>query len=486
MYKIYTKGNYFIIEDRNQIFYGHRKNVFVDKNNLKKPIYRFFNITDWKTSNSLHISEIFKEDSSPYTELEFDTFYRQNTGNFNGGSAFDPQYSVNNYSELILITPTDVGQIAYVKNSQGTKWLPWSLGGTYYPEGWYVWNGTNWVSDRNDISAELQYLNDNKFNNPTGTITDYLDGTGTPKPFPTIPNLNNYVPYNGALQNVNLGEYSLQAGQLELDETPTGLQGERIIRWDDVEGTATIGLKGGSIPLKVGQDNVRRVINKSTSTLLRTDYKIVRPRYVSEGGTINSKLTVDLAKADNNFNSFYTLGVAVEDINVDQEGFILTKGIVENINTTGSIQSEVWLDGDVLYLSPYNFGELTKVKPASPLHSVVIGFVLNAHLTQGRLLVDINRGYEINDLHDVIISNPIDGQQLQYFSGVWENKFTWEYLVNNYSVNPIFLGVSGGGKVFSYTLNGVTRYRFVPNAYDPTLDAFYEDLALTILIVTRG
>ncbi len=48
------------------------------------------------------------------------------------------------------------GDLAYVETAQGTQWLPNSLGGTYYPEGWYVWNGTDWVSDRNAIANQLE------------------------------------------------------------------------------------------------------------------------------------------------------------------------------------------------------------------------------------------------------------------------------------------------------------------------------------------
>ncbi len=62
------------------------------------------------------------------------------------------------------------GQLAYVENSQGTRWLPGILGGTYYPAGWYVWNGTNWVSDRNAIADQF----DENINNITQLQTDLL------------------------------------------------------------------------------------------------------------------------------------------------------------------------------------------------------------------------------------------------------------------------------------------------------------------------
>ena len=66
---------------------------------------------------------------------------------------------------------------------------------------------------------------------------------------------------------------------------------------------------------------------------------------------------------------------------------------------------------------------------------------------------------------------------------------TWEYFVLNWSTNPTFNTNITGGRVFDYTLNGVTRYRFIPIPYNATGDAFYSSFDgtnLTGLIITRG
>lgn len=62
----------------------------------------------------------------------------------------------NQYSDFIA--GTEVGQLSYAENSQGISWLPGTLGGTYFPNGWYVWNGTSWVSDRNAIANQLHEI----------------------------------------------------------------------------------------------------------------------------------------------------------------------------------------------------------------------------------------------------------------------------------------------------------------------------------------
>jgi hypothetical protein len=78
-------------------------------------------------------------------------------------SALSYKYVANNFTDLnTVVAPPPLadpaGIIAYVYNSQGTAWLPGSLGGTYYPEGTYVYNGTAWVSDRNNIAAAFASL----------------------------------------------------------------------------------------------------------------------------------------------------------------------------------------------------------------------------------------------------------------------------------------------------------------------------------------
>lgn len=59
---------------------------------------------------------------------------------------------VSNYSTLPTGLPS--GSLAYVENSQGTAWLPGSFGGTYYPSGFYSFNGTTWVQPTGEQMAK--------------------------------------------------------------------------------------------------------------------------------------------------------------------------------------------------------------------------------------------------------------------------------------------------------------------------------------------
>jgi len=234
----------------------------------------------------------------------------------------------------------------------------------------------------------------------------------------------NKVPYTGATGNVDLGEYELKAGQVEFDQTPTGTAGVAVMRWNDTDGTVDVGLKGGNVTLQVGQENVIRVVNKSGSNLLEANYQAVRVRLVAEGGAQGQRLAVVLALADNDADSATTIGLVTETINNNQEGFVTTSGEVKNINTTGSLQGETWVDGDILYLSGTTSGRITNVKPSAPTHTIIIGYVVYAHANNGKIFVKVDNGYELDELHNVSITSPTDNQALVYesASSLWKNE----------------------------------------------------------------
>ena len=65
----------------------------------------------------------------------------------------------------------------------------------------------------------------------------------------------------------------------------------------------------------------------------------------------------------------------------------------------------------------------------------------------------------------------------------------FDYLVTKFSRPPTLNSTISNGKVYTYTLDGITRYRFVPTIYNPTQDAFYSTFTggvLTELITQRG
>tara|TARA_R110000822_G_scaffold67329_3_gene164033 strand:+ start:3582 stop:5033 length:1452 start_codon:yes stop_codon:yes gene_type:complete len=276
---------------------------------------------------------------------------------------------------------------------------------------------------------------------------------------------NSYVPYTGAITDLDLGEYELKAGQIELDQSPTGTAGVAVTRWNDTLGSTETTLKGGSVVLKNGVDLVARVVNKVTpnTTLTKAAYQVVKV-----SGAQGQRLAVDFAQGDVDLNSADTIGVVNETIATNQEGFILTVGQIEEINTTGSLQSETWVDGDVLYLSPTIPGAMTNIKPTGLTgHIVVLGYVEYAHAIHGKIYVKIMNGWELDELHNVYInpSTLSNNDLLQYESStsLWKNKA--------FTFIPNVQSVTSAATVTPTTLNDevvVTAQAAALNIANPT------------------
>jgi|SaaInlV_120m_DNA_3_1039746.scaffolds.fasta_scaffold07702_2 hypothetical protein len=110
-------------------------------------IYR----TAVKSRDSQQTNESLNEQSDFY--FTNDNVERVEFNVNNGGDKYIDQTALN-YSSFH--DGKFVGRLAYAETSEGTAWLPFSLGGTYRPKGWYVWDGSSWSSDRTAISAALE------------------------------------------------------------------------------------------------------------------------------------------------------------------------------------------------------------------------------------------------------------------------------------------------------------------------------------------
>jgi hypothetical protein len=276
------------------------------------------------------------------------------------------------------------------------------------------------------LHRENVFTEDNTFEQDV-TISGDLNVAGTT----VIPHISGNTALSGNLTITGdesiIGNLSVTGSasvdNVTFDQTPELAGGVGVLRWNDTDGTLDLGLKGGNVTLQVGQEQIVRVVNKTNTDLLESEYKVVRIRLASEGGAQGQRLAVVLAQGDSDPDSVTTLGVVTENIANNQEGFITTMGLVRGINTTGSLQGETWVDGDVLYLSPTVAGGLTKVKPQAPNHTVTVAYVEYAHQNNGKLFVKIDNGYELDELHNVLITDVQNAQVLTYdsVSGVWKN-----------------------------------------------------------------
>lgn len=261
---------------------------------------------------------------------------------------------------------------------------------------------------------------------PTKTSDLINDGDDGINPFISLEDITGFVPYVGATEDVDLGEFGLKTGNIEFDITPTVPPvGEGSMYWSDSDGTANMILKGGNVTLQVGQEQVVRVVNKTDPSidLFEADYQAVRIT-----GAQGQRLKVDLAQGSSDSLSAETIGLVTETIDRNQEGFITTSGLVRGINTTGDLQGEIWNDGDIVYLSPTIAGNITNIKPVAPEHLVIIGYVVRAHVNQGSIFVKVNNGYELEELHNVSANDPNNDDALVWdsFDSLWKPKPTFQ------------------------------------------------------------
>ena len=134
-------------------------------------------------------------------------------------------------------------------------------------------------------------------------------------------------------------------------------------------------------------------------------------------GATGNRPTVTKAQANNDANSAQTFGFTKTSIANNGFGYVIVRGELENVDTSALTE------GQQLYLSPTTAGTWTTTKPSAPNHLVYVGIVVRAHPTQGVILVAIQNGYELTELHDVKITSASNGQVLKYDSaqGLWVN-----------------------------------------------------------------
>jgi len=141
--------------------------------------------------------------------------------------------------------------------------------------------------------------------------------------------------------------------------------------------------------------------------------------YIS--GIQGDKPKIVKADASTESTSSKVIGIIYEDIPNMEEGLVIEAG--ELIGTDGSeLDTDDFDEGDLLWLST-TAGEITNVRPTQPDHSVFLGYCIRSHPNAGHILVNIQNGFEINELHDVLITTPTNGQVLAYESStsLWKN-----------------------------------------------------------------
>jgi hypothetical protein len=124
------------------------------------------------------------------------------------------------------------------------------------------------------------------------------------------------------------------------------------------------------------------------------------------------------AQANAESTSTGTYGVVQNDISNNSNGYVVVIGNLAALDTSA------YTAGAILWLSPTVAGGYTTTKPVAPNHAVYVGIVTRSHPNQGTIEVKIQNGYELEELHNVLITSAAnnDGLFWESATSLWKNK----------------------------------------------------------------
>lgn len=163
--------------------------------------------------------------------------------------------------------------------------------------------------------------------------------------------------------------------------------------------------------------NVFQTIGTAPNTLLSyitndDSVTITKGQVVYAFGGTGDRMTVKLASNTSDATSARTVGVVLStSIAANQKGLIMMQGLLDGLSI---LPTATYSDGDPIYLG-VTPGSITNVKPYAPNHLVYIATVTTAsNGSAGRMYVNIQNGYELDELHNVQAQSPTYKDTLYY------------------------------------------------------------------------
>ena len=232
------------------------------------------------------------------------------------------------------------------------------------------------------------------------------------------------------------GDITAISGVLDVLSFNVDSQSELLkgqITWDDTEGVVSMGLTD-TLTTHIGEQRFYRVRNQTGSPLYKG--QVVYATGVHSNGIITPAKYI----ANNTIQEVRFIGVVMETVNNNNNGYVADFGHIHEIDLRGNVASnyavgnETWLAGDILYAHPTVSGKLTKVKPK---HAITVAIILD-NSSNGKMFVRPTTFGDLDDNHTVNTSGVTNGQFLQYNA-------TTDYWIPSSSGNFTTLQLNGSG-----------------------------------------
>ena len=208
-------------------------------------------------------------------------------------------------------------------------------------------------------------------------------------------------------------EYISEPAWVQFDTNAVASIQQGRLGWNNTDSTLDLGMNA-NVTQQIGMEQY--VYAKSaTNSGIAEGYV-----YYISGASGGNKL-VQLAQSNTSTASKATIGVATESTNGGSKGFITTFGLVRGLpnNLFTGIN-----EGDTLYLSATTPGRFTNVAPDAPNHRIRIGYCIRKQSNNNEIFVSVQLGLDVDELCDVKLTDPTDGQSLVWDStqGIWVNE----------------------------------------------------------------
>jgi len=242
--------------------------------------------------------------------------------------------------------------------------------------------------------------------------------------------LSQYLPLSGGTLTGDLAFNTGDINNVDAIQFNTTLETEPNtgqIGWNSADGTLDIGLNN-NVTIPLGEKEV--VYVKATEEIKRG--QCVYASGAVGGGSGN--ITVSLFSAiSSGVDELRFLGIATQDFATNDFGYAATFGKIKDVDpqyTRGTDdpqyalpRNQGWTLGTILYISATQPGRYTSIPPEAPNKTMAVAIVISENGNTRTLFVRAEHGYQINDLHDVRISNPQNNQLLTFNStlSTWDN-----------------------------------------------------------------